>query len=137
MRKQCYDPINLDAFEDHSDWILKESPQFLSPEEIDALRNDLANMTLQPVSDDIAILLYDGLFLLLLSSSSLSLFLTEIYHHNHGVTSAADPPLLLDLIDIDDEHIDAFQKVLLEDVVIATLRETCTPTNPAASVMGQ
>ncbi|MED6108743.1 hypothetical protein PIB30_026963 [Stylosanthes scabra] len=53
MKKQCYDPISLDAFEDHSDWILEESPPFLTPEEIDALRNDLANMTLQPVSDDI------------------------------------------------------------------------------------
>ncbi|MED6114171.1 hypothetical protein PIB30_077682, partial [Stylosanthes scabra] len=43
----------LDAFEDHLDWILEESPPFLTPEKIDALRNDLANMTLQPVSDDI------------------------------------------------------------------------------------
>ncbi|KAL4355706.1 hypothetical protein AHAS_Ahas09G0013500 [Arachis hypogaea] len=46
MRKQSYDPICLDAFEDHSEWIMEDSPPFLTPEEVDALRNDLANMSL-------------------------------------------------------------------------------------------
>ncbi|KAL4276705.1 hypothetical protein AHAS_Ahas20G0233900 [Arachis hypogaea] len=53
MRNQVYDPICLDAFEDHSEWILEDSPQFLTPEEIDALRNDLANMSLQSPLDDL------------------------------------------------------------------------------------
>ncbi|KAL4394155.1 hypothetical protein AHAS_Ahas02G0123700 [Arachis hypogaea] len=37
MRNQIYDPICLDVFEDHSEWILEDSPPFLTPEEIDAL----------------------------------------------------------------------------------------------------
>ncbi|XP_057734634.1 uncharacterized protein LOC130950101 [Arachis stenosperma] len=53
MRNQVYDPICLDAFEDHSEWILEDSPPFLTPEEIDALRNDLANMSLQSPLDDL------------------------------------------------------------------------------------
>ncbi|XP_072064244.1 uncharacterized protein [Arachis hypogaea] len=52
MRNQVYDPICLDAFEDHSEWILEDSPPFLTPEEVDALRNDLANMSLQSPLDD-------------------------------------------------------------------------------------
>ncbi|KAL4365582.1 uncharacterized protein [Arachis hypogaea] len=52
-RKQVYDEICLDAFEDHSEWILKDSPPFLTPEEVDALRNDLANMSLQSLLDDL------------------------------------------------------------------------------------
>ncbi|KAL4382048.1 hypothetical protein AHAS_Ahas04G0194500 [Arachis hypogaea] len=53
MRNQVYDPICLDAFEDHSEWILEDSPPFLTLEEIDALRNDLANMSLQSPLDDL------------------------------------------------------------------------------------
>ncbi|XP_025702697.1 uncharacterized protein [Arachis hypogaea] len=53
MRKQSYDPICLDAFEDHSEWIMEDSPPFLTLEEVDALRNDLANMSLQSALDDL------------------------------------------------------------------------------------
>ncbi|XLU24950.1 hypothetical protein S245_061016, partial [Arachis hypogaea] len=53
MRKQSYDPICLDTFEDHSEWIMKDSPSFLTPEKVDALRNDLANMSLQSALDDL------------------------------------------------------------------------------------
>ncbi|XP_015950221.1 uncharacterized protein LOC107475100 [Arachis duranensis] len=53
MRKQSYDPICLDAFEDHSEWIMEDSPPFLTPEEVDALRNDLTNMSLQSALDDL------------------------------------------------------------------------------------
>ncbi|KAL4394203.1 hypothetical protein AHAS_Ahas02G0128500 [Arachis hypogaea] len=53
MRKQSYDLICLDAFEDHSEWIIEDSPPFLTPEEVDALRNDLANMSLQSALDDL------------------------------------------------------------------------------------
>ncbi|RYR34326.1 hypothetical protein Ahy_A10g049135 [Arachis hypogaea] len=52
MRKQVYDPICLDAFKDHSEWILEDSPPFLTPEEVDALLNDLTNMSLQSLLDD-------------------------------------------------------------------------------------
>ncbi|KAL9660194.1 hypothetical protein QQ045_025006 [Rhodiola kirilowii] len=34
------------------DWVMEESPPYLTNEEVDALRNDLASMTIQPVSDD-------------------------------------------------------------------------------------
>ena len=57
MRKQSYDPICLDAFEDHSEWIMEDSPPFLTPEEVDALRNDLVNMSLQSALDDLGMLL--------------------------------------------------------------------------------
>ncbi|KAL4373531.1 hypothetical protein AHAS_Ahas05G0091100 [Arachis hypogaea] len=53
MRKQSYDPICLDAFEDHSEWIMEDSSPFLTLEEVDALRNDLANMSLQSALDDL------------------------------------------------------------------------------------
>ncbi|KAL4365561.1 hypothetical protein AHAS_Ahas07G0118400 [Arachis hypogaea] len=53
MRKQSYDPICLDTFDDHLDWILEDSPPFLTPEEVDALQNDLANMSIQPTLDDL------------------------------------------------------------------------------------
>ncbi|XP_015953522.1 uncharacterized protein LOC107477941 [Arachis duranensis] len=53
MRKQSYDQICLDAFEDHLEWIMEDSPPFLTPEEVDALRNDLANMSLQSALDDL------------------------------------------------------------------------------------
>ncbi|KAL4357325.1 hypothetical protein AHAS_Ahas09G0175400 [Arachis hypogaea] len=53
IRNQVYDLICLDAFEDHSEWILEDSPPFLTPEKVDALRNDLANMSLQSPLDDL------------------------------------------------------------------------------------
>ncbi|XP_025637044.1 uncharacterized protein [Arachis hypogaea] len=53
MRNQVYDPIYLDTFEDHSEWILEDSPPFLTPEKVDALRNDLADMSLQSPLDDL------------------------------------------------------------------------------------
>ncbi|KAL4365277.1 hypothetical protein AHAS_Ahas07G0090000 [Arachis hypogaea] len=53
MRKQSYDLLCLDAFEDHLKWIMEDSPPFLTPEKVDALRNDLANMYLQSVLDDL------------------------------------------------------------------------------------
>ncbi|KAL4338190.1 hypothetical protein AHAS_Ahas12G0185400 [Arachis hypogaea] len=56
MRKQVYDSICLDAFEDHSESILEDSPPFLTLEEVDALRNDLANMSLQSPLDDLGML---------------------------------------------------------------------------------
>ncbi|KAF1895993.1 hypothetical protein Lal_00046749 [Lupinus albus] len=52
LRHQNYDPINLEIFEDHSHFILEESPPFLTVEEIEALRNDLANISIQPSLDD-------------------------------------------------------------------------------------
>ncbi|KAL4380524.1 hypothetical protein AHAS_Ahas04G0042100 [Arachis hypogaea] len=57
MRKQSYDPICLDVFEDHSEWIMEYSPPFLTLEEVDALRNDLTNMSLQSALDDLGIFL--------------------------------------------------------------------------------
>ncbi|KAF1888959.1 hypothetical protein Lal_00036570 [Lupinus albus] len=48
LRHQNYDPINLEIFEDHSHFILEESPPFLTIKEIEALRNDLANISIQP-----------------------------------------------------------------------------------------
>ncbi|RYR40147.1 hypothetical protein Ahy_A09g045831 [Arachis hypogaea] len=36
-----------------SEWILEDSSPFLTPEEVDALRNDLANMSLQSPLDDL------------------------------------------------------------------------------------
>ncbi|XLU53453.1 hypothetical protein S245_048101, partial [Arachis hypogaea] len=53
MKKQSYDPICLDAFDDHSDWILEDSRPFLTPKEVDALRNDLVNMSIQPTLDNL------------------------------------------------------------------------------------
>ncbi|XP_019418493.1 PREDICTED: uncharacterized protein LOC109329267 [Lupinus angustifolius] len=52
LRHQNYDPINLETFEDHSHFILEESPPFLTVEEIEALRNDLANISIQPSFDE-------------------------------------------------------------------------------------
>nr|XP_025611971.1 uncharacterized protein LOC112705352 [Arachis hypogaea] len=51
--KAFYDPICLDAFEDHLEWIMEDSPPFLTPEEVNSLRNDLANMSLQLALDDL------------------------------------------------------------------------------------
>ncbi|KAE9621476.1 hypothetical protein Lalb_Chr01g0015191 [Lupinus albus] len=44
LRHQNYDPINLEIFEDHSHFILEESPPFLTVEEI--------NISIQPSLDD-------------------------------------------------------------------------------------
>ncbi|GAU17928.1 hypothetical protein TSUD_330520 [Trifolium subterraneum] len=52
-KKQNYDPINFETLDDHFDWVLEDSPPFLTIEEVEALRNDLANMTIQPLSNDI------------------------------------------------------------------------------------
>ncbi|XP_015936600.1 uncharacterized protein LOC107462518 [Arachis duranensis] len=51
--KAFYDPICLDAFEDHLEWIMEDSPPFLTPGEVNSLRNDLANMSLQLALDDL------------------------------------------------------------------------------------
>ncbi|KAF1898778.1 hypothetical protein Lal_00022723, partial [Lupinus albus] len=52
LKHQNYDSINLEIFEDRSHFILEESPPFLTVEEIKALRNDLANISIQPSLDD-------------------------------------------------------------------------------------
>ncbi|WJX31324.1 hypothetical protein P8452_19762 [Trifolium repens] len=58
-KKQNYDPINFETLGDHSDWVLEDSPPFLTIEEVEALRNDLANMAIQPLSNDIDQLILD------------------------------------------------------------------------------
>ena len=40
-------------------WVLEESPPFLTREEVEALCNDLANMSIQSTSDDISMFLND------------------------------------------------------------------------------
>jgi hypothetical protein len=55
-KKQNYDPVNFETLGDHSDWVLEDSPPFLTIEEVEALRNDLASMTIQPISNDIGML---------------------------------------------------------------------------------
>ncbi|XP_019432948.1 PREDICTED: uncharacterized protein LOC109339874 [Lupinus angustifolius] len=52
LRNQSYDPINFEVVDDHSNWVMEESPPFLTIEEVEALRNDLANMTIEPIYDD-------------------------------------------------------------------------------------
>ncbi|XP_058756871.1 uncharacterized protein LOC131630088 [Vicia villosa] len=52
-KKQNYDPINFETLGDHSNWVLEDSPPFLTVEEVEALRKDLASMTIQPISNDI------------------------------------------------------------------------------------
>ncbi|KAL9660590.1 hypothetical protein QQ045_025407 [Rhodiola kirilowii] len=42
LRHQNYDPINIETLDDHSDWVMEESPPYLTNEEVDALRNDLS-----------------------------------------------------------------------------------------------
>ena len=42
---------------EHSDWILEESPSCLSIEEVEALRKDLADMSIQCGLDDIGVYL--------------------------------------------------------------------------------
>jgi len=56
-RQQSYDPVNLETLDDLVDWVMEDSPPFLTNEEVDALRKDLANMTIQPISSDIGIFL--------------------------------------------------------------------------------
>ncbi|PNX60298.1 hypothetical protein L195_g051854, partial [Trifolium pratense] len=55
QKKQNYDPINFETLGDHSDWVLEDSPPFLTIEEVEALRTELASMTIEPVSNDIGI----------------------------------------------------------------------------------
>ncbi|GAU37887.1 hypothetical protein TSUD_395710 [Trifolium subterraneum] len=52
-RQQNYDPINVETFGEHSNWVLEDSPPLLSNEEVEELRNNIANMTIQPLSSDI------------------------------------------------------------------------------------
>ena len=56
-KKQNYDPINFETLGDHSNWVLEDSPPFLTIEEVEALRKDLASMTIQPISNDIGMVL--------------------------------------------------------------------------------
>lgn len=53
LKHQNYDPINFETIDDHSDWVLEESPPFLTIEEVEALRKDLSNMSIQPNFSDI------------------------------------------------------------------------------------
>jgi hypothetical protein len=62
-KKQNYDPINFETLGDHSDWVLEDSPPFLTIEEVEALRHDLTNMAIQPLSNDIGMLLVIDLWL--------------------------------------------------------------------------
>ncbi|XP_061361535.1 uncharacterized protein LOC133305351 [Gastrolobium bilobum] len=52
LKNQNYDPINFETFEDHSNWVLEDSPPYLTAEEMETLRNELANMSTQPTLDD-------------------------------------------------------------------------------------
>ncbi|XP_061347945.1 uncharacterized protein LOC133293390 [Gastrolobium bilobum] len=52
LKNQNYDPINFETFEDHSNWVLEDSPPYLTAEEMETLRNELANMSIQPTLDD-------------------------------------------------------------------------------------
>ncbi|KAH1189127.1 hypothetical protein GmHk_20G056957 [Glycine max] len=51
--------FSLKTLDDHSNWVLEESPPFLTCEEVEALRNDLANMPIQSTLDDINMFLYN------------------------------------------------------------------------------
>ncbi|KAL2993077.1 hypothetical protein AAZX31_10G087700 [Glycine max] len=53
FRQQNYDPINLETLDDHVDWVMEDSPLFLTNEEVDALGKVLANMTIQSLSNNI------------------------------------------------------------------------------------
>ncbi|XP_058769027.1 uncharacterized protein LOC131642877 [Vicia villosa] len=53
-KKQNYDPIKFETLGDHSNWVLEDSPSFLTIEEVEALLKDLASMTIQHISNDIA-----------------------------------------------------------------------------------
>ncbi|XP_058782570.1 uncharacterized protein LOC131657094 [Vicia villosa] len=50
-KKQNYDSINFETLGDHSNWVLEDSPPFLTTEEVEKLRKDLASMTIQPISN--------------------------------------------------------------------------------------
>ncbi|KAH1247013.1 hypothetical protein GmHk_06G016999 [Glycine max] len=54
VKKQNYDPIYVETLDDHEyfNWILEESPLLLTNDEINALRNDLANIIIQPISSN-------------------------------------------------------------------------------------
>ena len=65
-RQQSYDPINLEALGDHVDWVMEDSPSFLTNEEVDTLRKDLTNMTIQPLSNDIGIPLSNDIVILII-----------------------------------------------------------------------
>ena len=58
MRHQSYDSISFEAFKDHSNWVLEESPPSLTVEEVKALCNDLENISIQSTLDDIGMYLY-------------------------------------------------------------------------------
>jgi hypothetical protein len=45
-KKQNYDPINFETLGDRSDWVLEDSPPFLTIEEVEALPNYLGSMTI-------------------------------------------------------------------------------------------
>ncbi|XP_061363637.1 uncharacterized protein LOC133307195 [Gastrolobium bilobum] len=52
LKHQNYDPINFETFEEHSNWVLEESPPYLTVEEMEALRTELAHMSIQPTLDE-------------------------------------------------------------------------------------
>ncbi|CAM8881132.1 unnamed protein product [Rhodiola kirilowii] len=57
QRKQSmhkkYEPIKFETFDVHSNWVMEESTPYPTNEEVDDLLNDLASMTIQPISDNI------------------------------------------------------------------------------------
>lgn len=65
-KKQNHGPINLEILGDHSDWMLEDSPSFLTIEEVKLLRSDLTSMTVQHISNGIGMLLVIVNFNLLL-----------------------------------------------------------------------
>ncbi|KEH25807.1 transmembrane protein, putative [Medicago truncatula] len=51
-KKQNYDLINFETLEeDYEDWVLEDSPPFLTFEDLEALRKDLSTMTIQSISN--------------------------------------------------------------------------------------
>jgi hypothetical protein len=64
-KKQNYNPINFETLDDHSDWMLEDSPPFLTIEEVEALCSDIAIMKIQPISNDIHLLLVNVITILL------------------------------------------------------------------------
>lgn len=46
IRHESYDPINIETIGDNSSWILEDSPSLLTNKEVEALHNDLTNMTI-------------------------------------------------------------------------------------------
>ena len=45
----------METLDDHVDWVMEDSPLFLTNEEVDALGKVLANMTIQSLSNNIGI----------------------------------------------------------------------------------